>query len=137
MVRRPPRSTRTDTLFPYTTLFRSLSPNSSSLCHRVAFSGRPAITELESIRVTPEHNINHSCETIPTVDGRRSGRKHLNSLHQCERNCAQIELARIRVRSTIPRPSSIYQNKSCAFWQATKLDGRGGRERKHVGKGKG
>src|SRR3546814_3290273 len=34
MIRRPPRSTRTDTLFPYTTLFRSLnraavSPNDS------------------------------------------------------------------------------------------------------------
>src|SRR3546814_16192720 len=28
MIRRPPRSTRTDTLFPYTTLFRSL-PKSS------------------------------------------------------------------------------------------------------------
>src|SRR3546814_10180217 len=26
MIRRPPRSTRTDTLFPYTTLFRSESP---------------------------------------------------------------------------------------------------------------
>src|SRR3546814_5732020 len=26
MVRRPPRSTRTDTLFPYTTLFRSIAP---------------------------------------------------------------------------------------------------------------
>src|SRR3546814_16608225 len=26
MRRRPPRSTRTDTLFPYTTLFRSVSP---------------------------------------------------------------------------------------------------------------
>src|SRR3546814_11377237 len=25
MIRRPPRSTRTDTLFPYTTLFRSMS----------------------------------------------------------------------------------------------------------------
>src|SRR3546814_2627082 len=25
MIRRPPRSTRTDTLFPYTTLFRSLA----------------------------------------------------------------------------------------------------------------
>src|SRR3546814_18796003 len=25
-IRRPPRSTRTDTLFPYTTLFRSYSP---------------------------------------------------------------------------------------------------------------
>src|SRR3546814_7939369 len=26
MIRRPPRSTRTDTLFPYTTLFRSCAP---------------------------------------------------------------------------------------------------------------
>src|SRR3546814_5024100 len=26
MIRRPPRATRTDTLFPYTTLFRSVAP---------------------------------------------------------------------------------------------------------------
>src|SRR3546814_2791682 len=31
MVRRPPRSTRTDTLFPYTTLFRSHHGRSRSL----------------------------------------------------------------------------------------------------------
>src|SRR3546814_19664036 len=30
MIRRPPRSTRTDTLFPYTTLFRSYRAESSS-----------------------------------------------------------------------------------------------------------
>src|SRR3546814_1023689 len=30
MIRRPPRSTRTDTLFPYTTLFRSRAPASRS-----------------------------------------------------------------------------------------------------------
>src|SRR3546814_18595806 len=30
MIRRPPRSTRTDTLFPYTTLFRSFAGNQSS-----------------------------------------------------------------------------------------------------------
>src|SRR3546814_1327376 len=30
MIRRPPRSTRTDTLFPYTPLFRSRLTNSSS-----------------------------------------------------------------------------------------------------------
>src|SRR3546814_16500613 len=29
MIRRPPRPTRTDTLFPYTTLFRSLNPDGS------------------------------------------------------------------------------------------------------------
>src|SRR3546814_4819976 len=31
MLRRPPRSTRTDTLFPYTTLFRS-APHTTSCC---------------------------------------------------------------------------------------------------------
>src|SRR3546814_17375766 len=40
MLRRPPRSTRTDTLFPYTTLFRSLSvwkrlPNESRRVYRL------------------------------------------------------------------------------------------------------
>src|SRR3546814_8918218 len=30
MIRRPPRSTRTDTLFPYTTLFRSSIPGSTA-----------------------------------------------------------------------------------------------------------
>src|SRR3546814_9182317 len=36
MIRRPPRSTRTDTLFPYTTLFRSLN-QLSSMGWKVAF----------------------------------------------------------------------------------------------------
>src|SRR3546814_2962646 len=31
MIRRPPRSTRTDTLFPYTTLFRSVSFGSTGV----------------------------------------------------------------------------------------------------------
>src|SRR3546814_10498477 len=31
MIRRPPRSTRTDTLFPYTTLFRSLSQEKATV----------------------------------------------------------------------------------------------------------
>src|SRR3546814_10139134 len=39
MIRRPPRSTRTDTLFPYTTLFRS-TPNIDELA---ALGGEAAI----------------------------------------------------------------------------------------------
>src|SRR3546814_1666515 len=31
MIRRPPRSTRTDTLFPYTTLFRSLAQSAGAV----------------------------------------------------------------------------------------------------------
>src|SRR3546814_8606565 len=35
MIRRPPRSTRTDTLFPYTTLFRSHQAVVSAACDRI------------------------------------------------------------------------------------------------------
>src|SRR3546814_1902906 len=41
MIRRPPRSTRTDTLFPYTTLFRSLSANRAASRH-ACMSRQPA-----------------------------------------------------------------------------------------------
>src|SRR3546814_19631278 len=42
MLRRPPRSTRTDTLFPYTTLFRSGSrPGGGRLQRRRSPRGRP------------------------------------------------------------------------------------------------
>src|SRR3546814_20995595 len=39
MIRRPPRSTRTDTLFPYTTLFRSLRAGDRTGCRRLAGQG--------------------------------------------------------------------------------------------------
>src|SRR3546814_12014754 len=37
MIRRPPRSTRTDTLFPYTTLFRSSSMATAATVGSVAY----------------------------------------------------------------------------------------------------
>src|SRR3546814_15856015 len=40
MMRRPPRSTRTDTLFPYTTLFRSDSDRVLRGCRRLAYADR-------------------------------------------------------------------------------------------------
>src|SRR3546814_7869430 len=44
MIRRPPRSTRTDTLFPYTTLFRSSSRNIVAHDHeQVVIILRPTI----------------------------------------------------------------------------------------------
>src|SRR3546814_4990535 len=47
MIRRPPRSTRTDTLFPYTTLFRSPVFFSPVFCGTIA--------TLQSKDVPPEH----------------------------------------------------------------------------------
>src|SRR3546814_2523200 len=40
MIRRPPRSTRTDTLFPYTTLFRSVG-NLRPLCFKASARSAP------------------------------------------------------------------------------------------------
>src|SRR3546814_2462240 len=68
MIRRPPRSTRTDTLFPYTTLFRSCrarlsSKSSNTGSNAVAFtpcaSQQPSKSSGNSLSVTklPSRNI--------------------------------------------------------------------------------
>src|SRR3546814_18569211 len=51
MIRRPPRSTRTDTLFPYTTLFRS--PEAESDVYRRAVDLLAALHRLPAADVPP------------------------------------------------------------------------------------
>src|SRR3546814_5980789 len=46
MIRRPPRSTRTDTLFPYTTLFRSLAAAPDAFLEIIAADQPFALAEL-------------------------------------------------------------------------------------------
>src|SRR3546814_14921146 len=47
MIRRPPRSTRTDTLFPYTTLFRSLDDALEGTVMEMAAENRDSGSNLE------------------------------------------------------------------------------------------
>src|SRR3546814_579791 len=61
MIRRPPRSTRTDTLFPYTTLFRSLA-DLEAAAKQKGFKAVPlgitVSTELDNtIRKAKSHNV--------------------------------------------------------------------------------
>src|SRR3546814_1727594 len=51
MIRRPPRSTRTDTLFPYTTLFRSVSSTAKIRAPRLVGGGCPISQETKISRV--------------------------------------------------------------------------------------
>src|SRR3546814_8817943 len=52
MIRRPPRSTRTDTLFPYTTLFRSLDLGTTDVSGAlVATSNGGAIQQSGALHV--------------------------------------------------------------------------------------
>src|SRR3546814_8680416 len=53
MIRRPPRSTRTDTLFPYTTLFRSLGTRDSGKAqnYRSAKDAKDAKGSAKNIKI--------------------------------------------------------------------------------------
>src|SRR3546814_3954168 len=55
MIRRPPRSTRTDTLFPYTTLFRSL----------MFRLGRPDILPIDDLGVRKGAQIVDKLDDMP------------------------------------------------------------------------
>src|SRR3546814_16730388 len=73
MIRRPPRSTRTDTLFPYTTLFRSTGqPLKFERSVERQFIGQCAETGNRSLRGLP--NIRRVAEFLPLV---RVGKMHL------------------------------------------------------------
>src|SRR3546814_11056729 len=73
MKRRPPTSTRTDTHFPYTTLFRSLFESSTEICAHCAGSGRVRTVEslaLQVLRRLEEEGIRDAggemTVTVPT-----------------------------------------------------------------------
>src|SRR3546814_15788045 len=51
MIRRPPRSTRTDTLFPYTTLFRSLYLTILATGVAMRFGWLPLPEHLQALQV--------------------------------------------------------------------------------------
>src|SRR3546814_12593064 len=97
MIRRPPRSTRTDTLFPYTTLFRSLSqrrePRPSSLFIDTQIF---AVVIVEQIVVPTLHARLHEVLGHVPVD-------------RNERNV--IERASLRVREQIGTPRCILRTE--------------------------
>src|SRR3546814_5953329 len=55
MIRRPPRSTRTDTLFPYTTLFRSPTLNIDNDIARLEDKSSKLLREIYSKLRSEEH----------------------------------------------------------------------------------
>src|SRR3546814_13873682 len=87
MIRRPPRSTRTDTLFPYTTLFRShllLDEQSMQIyamvdliAERIRKVGQPTIRSIGHIARTQRIKDNNADYVAPR--DRKSTR--LNSSH--------------------------------------------------------
>src|SRR3546814_14884451 len=66
MIRRPPRYTRTDTLFPYTTLFRSYFADQRIEEGRLTRRGAAGDQDVEP----PTHRLAQRCRDIAGVDER-------------------------------------------------------------------
>src|SRR3546814_10008598 len=82
MIRRPPRSTRTDTLFPYTTLFRSPQHNdhiSTSSFLRLFPRIDPALVRLH-IELFPIATSNRLRKSLPRSE------EHTSELQSLMRN---------------------------------------------------
>src|SRR3546814_7961411 len=81
MIRRPPRSTRTDTLFPYTTLFRS----ATDLIVYSSIEGirLPSLSDVEQL-IAAQHLIGPRDERQHQIIFSRAERqRHALTVHQC------------------------------------------------------
>src|SRR3546814_5189399 len=77
MIRRPPRSTRTDTLFPYTTLFRS--PGRSGLERQLQAGRREGRVRSAAIRTSGESlGAGRGHRDIQTVGGLANGASQMD-----------------------------------------------------------
>src|SRR3546814_3625165 len=109
MIRRPPRSTRTDTLFPYTTLFRSENETVRDL-----FGGEAVFTG--RIGMTPEGAITLTQLSGRAPDFRLSGSGRYEPggtvrLDVSARSTQYGPLA-LAVRGTAERPQAVLRAES-------------------------
>src|SRR3546814_4352170 len=78
MIRRPPRSTRTDTLFPYTTLFRSAVRHRAERGRGSPLIGPVGAVEADVVEVDGEFRVllaqpgDHGLGRLPEADERQS-----------------------------------------------------------------
>src|SRR3546814_15868391 len=79
MIRRPPRSTRTDTLFPYTTLFRSSQDSVSALLQVFIMTNRFKPNERQ---YCPSASLNLPIPTSDTLLLQNAAMPGLNAIYR-------------------------------------------------------
>src|SRR3546814_19926237 len=90
MIRRPPRSTRTDTLFPYTTLFRSCEAD-----RKWVFRGLPLFNSMERFG----QNYRSEAERLQALNSLHRSRRDQGGLARRRRK--MIDLAPLERKSVV------------------------------------
>src|SRR3546814_15075594 len=102
MIRRPPRSTRTDTLFPYTTLFRSLHTERIERERAVAIQRRQLTTQTAENDGLPDGNPDNVVELLFAGAGLRERTQLITSIQIDEFDqFRQLELERNRHQAAV------------------------------------
>src|SRR3546814_5473622 len=121
MIRRPPRSKRTDTLFPYTTLFRSVvgdrvvrgiskDRDSTDGAYFVAEFSKP-FAALGTFRKSPGDNIGWGIGTSDVQPGARDIRseEHTSELQSLMRISYAVFCLKKKNKHTSKKRNTIYQ----------------------------
>src|SRR3546814_2516728 len=103
MIRRPPRSTRTDTLFPYTTLFRTEYQLRQL---QAEFARAARILTLGQLATSIAHEVNQPLSAIAT-----NAETSLRWLSRDEPNLEKIGQLTARVAASAHHASEIVQDR--------------------------
>src|SRR3546814_18253943 len=87
MIRRPPRSTRPDTLFPYTTLFRSQMSTTLNDGFRDWLKANFG-TATPSIAAVIAHRMGHDTQSLETADGEHIRALGCSATFDCSKDAA-------------------------------------------------
>src|SRR3546814_4669842 len=110
MIRRPPRSTRTDTLFPYTTLFRSSLPGIG-----VILAARGSVNSATTSTATPTPSlaritpVRHPYSFVGQEAGRTGSTYPQRAALRCHRPVGVLRPQPESGRSRVLRPTPCYR----------------------------
>src|SRR3546814_15710213 len=118
MIRRPPRSTRTDTLFPYTTLFRSLSQEycpGTGLGQMFLTLNGDVLVEFQherSLEWPPEGGSSAICRSVPLERHAQLRARSRDLLRRLNRN----GVATVEYRFDRATETYVYMEINGRFW---------------------
>src|SRR3546814_7472082 len=115
MIRRQPRSTRTDTPFPYPTLFRSLPATFSASMAREGLGRRPAICRPASAARSSAAAASSDGEAAPASSSARS-EEHTSELQSLMRISYAVFCLKKKKQKVFYRlNSSILQSRTLSY----------------------
>src|SRR3546814_14053282 len=112
MIRRPPRSTRTDTLFPYTTLFRSGRVVIGGGRDRAGDPAQPRDRHEQRVRIEPIAGVERGAE-VALVRAAIVGRRHHAYLDQSERSARGDKTGCHHLPARVDRSEESRVGKEC------------------------